>query len=851
MRRTIPVVVMIGAMAGPAAAESKDHQPSPNFTAGFKAYGEAGTPPNTKKALAAFKKGCEAGEASSCVSAGLLVHYGDGVPIDVRSAHQLLGRGCEAGSSLACLWFGNYQRKGIAVARNPDGAHKAYLRACELGSAYTCTMISKFYEDGRSVEDRRTTAEFERLACGKSKDCNKSGHQLDEEEKAQLETSLNTWKMECSRGDAAQCANAGIALYRTGRTDSQQEALPILKLGCEGGSAAACTQLAYAHYHGKGGGSQELAAPTAVRACDLNSADGCTLAATLAKRASAPAARVISMYRKGCFLGDGEACGKGGDLLEGAKADHDALVMFEHGCDLEDNWSCNQRRFRRLDLERFTSTCRAGVPDACEALGGLYEEGKTVDKSAATARQWYRQGCDLGHAGSCASLAWMMGTAKDNEAERAPALDLARKSCDAGSGFGCTVLGIFLDSKFAGERDQAGAAQSFAKACELGWSQGCNLAGQALSSGAGVPQDNAQARTLWKRGCALGAKESCNRFESSVDAEKTFRGEVQDCDKKDDASKCFYAASSLDGGEYVDKNPAEERRLMLKACNSKGDSAERYGPQACYHVALAAIPTQSPDRAKLKTSCDRGFETACKAINCLDGNAERCAQVGEVHLKPRGHETSPEAAEYFMTSACDRGGKDMCFVIGRLYAAGSWTRDRLDFGGREHRDGARALAFFDKACTAGHPEACFRAGDLLAKGELVARDAAGAQTRITKACDAGFGDACLALKTAVAASAAPATKSSTASTDTAPECIGAGKIVAIGTAVGRVGSSLYDVVLDSSLTPGLHSVLETNKSLKAQERFMMCVRRGKYRPVTLVDGSKDKVQLWQETVPTQ
>ncbi|HEY0096315.1 MAG TPA: hypothetical protein VGB96_18445, partial [Archangium sp.] len=61
------------------------------------------------------------------------------------------------------------------------------------------------------------------------------------------------------------------------------------------------------------------------------------------------------------------------------------------------------------------------------------------------------------------------------------------------------------------------------------------------------------------------------------------------------------------------------------------------------------------------------------------------------------------------------------------------------------KDEARALTFFDKACTQGHGQGCFMQSRAYALGLGVPKDLARAKELLKKACDNKFSPACKGL----------------------------------------------------------------------------------------------------------
>ncbi|XP_028158883.1 cytochrome c oxidase assembly factor 7 homolog isoform X2 [Ostrinia furnacalis] len=127
------------------------------------------------EALTYFEKGCDLGEPSACLHAGmLLTATGPGVKIqrDVPKGYNFLKKGCDLNDDMSCHYlFGMYLTgvpKNVADF-NPHNPEKnkniEYLiksdmkqaftfakKACELGNMYACANVSMMYKKGEGVE---------------------------------------------------------------------------------------------------------------------------------------------------------------------------------------------------------------------------------------------------------------------------------------------------------------------------------------------------------------------------------------------------------------------------------------------------------------------------------------------------------------------------------------------------------------------------------------------------------------------------------------------------------------------------------------------------------------------------
>ncbi|MEM9188469.1 MAG: tetratricopeptide repeat protein [Myxococcota bacterium] len=84
---------------------------------------------------------CQNAIALACFGLGTRLHEGrEGVPRNREQARELFDRGCELGDAISCVRFATYLASGDGGSRDRTGAEETRRRACELGHAPACQL---------------------------------------------------------------------------------------------------------------------------------------------------------------------------------------------------------------------------------------------------------------------------------------------------------------------------------------------------------------------------------------------------------------------------------------------------------------------------------------------------------------------------------------------------------------------------------------------------------------------------------------------------------------------------------------------------------------------------------------
>ena len=162
--------------------------------------------------------------------------------------------------------------------------------------------------------------------------------------------------------------------------------------------------------------------------------------------------------------------------------------------------------------EYYRKACDVGHAQSCGNLGEMYGAGRGVAKVEAKAVELYRKGCDAGNGSSCGNLGVMYGAGRGVAKDDAKAVELYRKGCEAGNGSSCGNLGVMYADGRGVAKNDAKAVELYRKACEGGNTSFCEYLGKMYASGGGVAKDEAKAVELYRKACESGEDDSCDKL---------------------------------------------------------------------------------------------------------------------------------------------------------------------------------------------------------------------------------------------------------------------------------------------------------------------------------------------------
>jgi TPR repeat protein len=355
-----------------------------------------------------FDKACSQGSAKGCNNIADALVDGHVAGKSASDAVPLWRKGCELeteGSASSCLAYGQALARGTGTQRDDVLAGKWLARACRLGAHEACAMAEDLGEHVVVTAESRARLLQAKCDAGDPKACGRVGFELLEKNPAAAKAPLGA---ACTADDARACSALGMVLLR------------------DGAGSDAVARLSHA--------------------CDLDDAHSCRVLADevlVGHVVARDEARAITLYKKGCALGEQSACKheSGIAMARTLKRNGDGLVETV-----------------------LKKPCKDGDADSCFALKGLGKPAKVevVDQSRAVAAvDETERACNAGDGRACFTAG--------KRASGVKAVELFDLGCRAGYPKACAESG----AKFIAAKDTVNAVDAFARGCSLGSAESC------------------------------------------------------------------------------------------------------------------------------------------------------------------------------------------------------------------------------------------------------------------------------------------------------------------------------------------------------------------------------------------
>ena len=294
-------------------------------------------PRDQDKALALFKKACEAGIANGCFEAGsvyMQIRQERGISEDKATearinAQTWYDKACQAGNGWMCWNVSDwYLREGVLeiFPRDPARAMSMLRRGCDLGYGPSCLTLAQHMLAGKETKkDVPGAVSLMQRACdgGRWEDCEMLGNTYRDGVGLTRNPvlAIAAYTRACELTGARACHSAG-ALYAEGDGVPKDlaKARELFALGCRDGVRGwdACKSLGEALEKGLGGAKDPAKAAEAYEAGCMKG--GCLRAGTIWERGlgvDADMDKALAAYTKGCQrAGDEQACEGRGRVLE-------------------------------------------------------------------------------------------------------------------------------------------------------------------------------------------------------------------------------------------------------------------------------------------------------------------------------------------------------------------------------------------------------------------------------------------------------------------------------------------------------------------------------------------------------
>jgi carboxyl-terminal processing protease len=345
------------------------------------------------------------------------------------------------------------------------------------------------------------------------------------------------------------------------------------------------------------------------------------------------------------------------------------------------------------------------LPIAMGNLGILYRDGKGVTQDYAEARRWFEKAAAAGDAGGMNNLGALYFNGQGVAQDYAEARRWYERSAALGNGVAMRNLGdLYRDGRSVAQ-DYAEARRWFEKAAAAGDAGGMNDLGRLYVNGQGVAQDYAEARRWYEKAAAAGSAFGMTNLGA------------------------LYANGQGGAQDY-----AEARRWFEKSA-TLGNGAAMWQLGASYRDGKGV----KQDYAEAR----RWFEKAAAV-----GDANGMNDLGILHYTGQGVAQDYAEARRWYEKAAAAGSAFGMSNLGALYANGQ--------GGAQ--DYAEARRWYEKGAALGNGVAMRNLGDLYRDGKGVTKSLADARAWYEKAAtanDAAAKDRLKELEASTSGSAAP------------------------------------------------------------------------------------------------
>jgi TPR repeat protein len=435
-----------------------------------------GVPLNAAKASAIYRRSCNMGNISACIS----------IRDDAKVA-ALYRRGCDGGNMYSCKALGDKYRYGRGVRLNKYSAVTYYRKACNGGYTYACNDLAYMYKYGYGVPRNTAMAkQIYQAAC-------KKGNATACKNARSASSLIDGYRRKCTGGSMYDCyLLAGKYRFGTGVRLNKQWAVTYYRKACTGGYMKGCYELGYLYKYGYGVPRNSSSASFYYRkAC----AGGYRLACKYARQsgrshyqASTPyPARPIAVSRVYCSTG--VSCYNSASRYRYGrgvvKSQYKALAYYRKGCNY------NYR-------------------EACYQAGYMYKYGAIgVAKNLSQASFYYNKACRAGHSLACKHRPGA-SVSRTNYRGGGTLLSRYRSGCIARRYMDCyNMAKSYHFGRNGAVKNLFTALSYYRSACTKGHTESCYQAGFMYKKGHGTSPNHAQAVYFYTKACRAGHKTAC------------------------------------------------------------------------------------------------------------------------------------------------------------------------------------------------------------------------------------------------------------------------------------------------------------------------------------------------------
>jgi uncharacterized protein len=295
--------------------------------------------------------------------------------------------------------------------------------------------------------------------------------------------------------------------------------------------------------------------------------------------------------------------------------------------------------------------------------------------------------CAQGRGKAC----FRLGERAAQDKDVARQLEYYTAACNAHVGLACVHLGQSVEPDL--RKRTLWLKQSlveFESGCSAGDADSCYYLGIALERGAGIRVDLARAQQIYAIGCQLGNLYACTN-EAGLHMQ----------------------------GKGIIKDTARAAAIYAGACERRDD-------RACYW--LGSIHEQ-----ELSLLADEGRN---KKMRADKPSVELRVKQANLPARPSPAKSGPAIAQLFqldpkvLTNGCNNAQPLACYELGVVTQVGN---------ANVAKDDAKAVSYYEKACSLGSGWGCLRAGDCFERGYGVPANFAKASKYYLEVCERGVG----------------------------------------------------------------------------------------------------------------
>ena len=276
------------------------------------------TDPN--EAIRDYETGCEAGDMSSCVNAGLMFDKGKGIPKDPGKSFFYDKKACDGKDPQGCLNVAVDYDQGLGTSKNPGAAYVAADFACTGNVMNGCKMAGQALVLGKGApRDVVTGVDKLERACSSGNAfgaCVSLGvYYVDGLHGVKRDVARGQKILEngCAHDEPTACYDLGHYIGTKTIKGSDATMIDYLRKACDGAEGGGCNELGVAMEHGEAGLAKDLDAALRqyTKGCDHEDAMSCRNAGVmyeLGRGVPKDLAKAGTFYDKCCAEENAECC---------------------------------------------------------------------------------------------------------------------------------------------------------------------------------------------------------------------------------------------------------------------------------------------------------------------------------------------------------------------------------------------------------------------------------------------------------------------------------------------------------------------------------------------------------------